>query len=112
MTVLEVVHETRYRYAAAVTQAQHLAYLTPLQDERQHLLEHELQIDLELGTRWGVVREVRAQATARDVLRPALDRLATDVERHRRFVRVARMLPVLSHSPKASPCRRGQASFP
>ncbi len=45
MTVMEVVHETRYRYAAAVTQAQHLAYLMPLQDERQQLLEHELQID-------------------------------------------------------------------
>jgi transglutaminase-like putative cysteine protease len=45
MTVIEVVHETRYRYAAAVTQAQHLAYLRPMQDERQQLLEHELQID-------------------------------------------------------------------
>jgi transglutaminase-like putative cysteine protease len=45
MTVMEVVHETRYRYAAAVTQAQHLAYLQPMQDERQQLLEHELQID-------------------------------------------------------------------
>jgi transglutaminase-like putative cysteine protease len=45
MTVLEVVHETRYRYAAAVTQAHHLAYLKPLHDERQQLLEHDLQID-------------------------------------------------------------------
>jgi len=42
---LEVVHETRYSYAAPVTQAQHLAYLKPLQDARQRLLAHELQID-------------------------------------------------------------------
>ena len=42
---LEVVHETRYSYAAPVTQAQHLAYLRPLQDEHQQLLAHELQID-------------------------------------------------------------------
>jgi transglutaminase-like putative cysteine protease len=43
-TWLEVVHETRYVYAAAVTQAQHMAYLEPLQDARQQLLEHELDI--------------------------------------------------------------------
>ena len=42
---LEVVHQTRYRYAAPVTQAQHLAYLQPLQDARQQLLAHELQIE-------------------------------------------------------------------
>jgi transglutaminase-like putative cysteine protease len=42
---LEVVHETHYGYAAPVTQAQHLAYLRPLQDARQQLLAHELQID-------------------------------------------------------------------
>jgi transglutaminase-like putative cysteine protease len=41
---LEVVHETRYVYAAAVTQAQHLAYLKPVQDARQQLLEHELSV--------------------------------------------------------------------
>ena len=42
---LEVVHETRYSYAAPVTQAQHLAYLKPLHDARQRLLAHELHID-------------------------------------------------------------------
>lgn len=42
---LEVMHETHYRYAAPVTQAQHLAYLQPLQDTRQQLLVHELDID-------------------------------------------------------------------
>jgi transglutaminase-like putative cysteine protease len=42
---LEVVHETRYRYTAPVTQAQHLAYLEPLRDARQQLLEHELRIE-------------------------------------------------------------------
>jgi transglutaminase-like putative cysteine protease len=43
--VLEVEHETRYGYAAPVTQAQHLAYLKPLHDARQQLLQHELRID-------------------------------------------------------------------
>ncbi len=43
--VLEVEHETRYGYAAPVAQAQHLAYLKPLQDERQQLLQHELLVD-------------------------------------------------------------------
>ena len=42
---LEVVHQTRYGYAAPVAQAQHLAYLKPLHDARQQLLEHELQIE-------------------------------------------------------------------
>ena len=45
MTVLEVEHETLYGYAAPVTQAQHLAYLKPLQDARQQLLQHELSIE-------------------------------------------------------------------
>ena len=44
-TLLEVEHETRYGYAAPVTQAQHLAYLQPLQDGRQQPLQHELQIE-------------------------------------------------------------------
>ena len=44
-TVLEVEHETRYGYAAPVTQAQHLAYLQPLHDERQQLLHHELLVE-------------------------------------------------------------------
>ena len=44
-TVLEVEHETRYGYAAPVTQAQHLAYLKPLHDVRQQLLQHELLIE-------------------------------------------------------------------
>jgi transglutaminase-like putative cysteine protease len=43
--VLEVEHETRYGYAAAVAQAQHLAYLQPLHDLRQQLLQHELRIE-------------------------------------------------------------------
>ena len=45
VTVLEVEHETRYGYAAPVTQAQHLAYLKPLHDAHQQLLQHELQIE-------------------------------------------------------------------
>jgi transglutaminase-like putative cysteine protease len=45
VTVLEVEHETLYGYAAPVTQAQHLAYLKPLHDARQQLLQHELRIE-------------------------------------------------------------------
>ena len=44
-SVLEVEHDTHYGYAAPVTQAQHLAYLKPLQDPRQQLLQHELLIE-------------------------------------------------------------------
>ncbi len=44
-TLLEVLHETAYGYAAPVTQAQHLAYLKPLQDARQQLLKHTLHIE-------------------------------------------------------------------
>jgi transglutaminase-like putative cysteine protease len=43
--VLEVEHETLYGYAAPVTHAQHLAYLKPLHDRRQQLLQHELHIE-------------------------------------------------------------------
>jgi len=42
---LEVEHETRYGYAAPVTQAEHLAYLKPLHDARQQLLQHQLHIE-------------------------------------------------------------------
>jgi transglutaminase-like putative cysteine protease len=43
--VLEVVHETRYRYSARVESAWHLAHLTPAATERQEVLSHALQID-------------------------------------------------------------------
>ena len=45
MVELEVVHETRYAYAARVSLAHHLAHLQPLQDEHQQLLAFELNID-------------------------------------------------------------------
>lgn len=41
---LEVIHETRYDYAAPVSLAHHLAHLEPLQDEHQKLLAFELII--------------------------------------------------------------------
>ena len=41
---LDVVHETRYDYASAVSVAQHLAHLQPLQDEHQQLLDFSLAI--------------------------------------------------------------------
>jgi len=42
---LEVVHETRYRYAAPVSLAHHLAHLQPLVDDHQALLEHSLSVE-------------------------------------------------------------------
>jgi transglutaminase-like putative cysteine protease len=49
--VLEVVHETHYRYGAPATQALHLAHLEPLQDARQTLLAHELTVQPEPAQR-------------------------------------------------------------
>lgn len=43
--VLEVVHVTRYTYAAPVTLAHHLAHLKPLSDEHQQLLAHDCSVD-------------------------------------------------------------------
>ena len=45
MVELEVVHETRYAYAARVSLAHHLAHLQPLQDEHQQLLAFDLDIE-------------------------------------------------------------------
>jgi transglutaminase-like putative cysteine protease len=44
MQTIDISHETRYGYAAPVSQAQHLAHLQPLSDPWQHLLEFSLQI--------------------------------------------------------------------
>ena len=44
-TLLEVVHETRYDYAAPVSLAHHLAHLQPLQDAHQQLLAFDLDVD-------------------------------------------------------------------
>ena len=49
--VLEVVHETVYRYAAPVTLAHHLAHLQPLDDDTQALLSFGLQVDPAPDTR-------------------------------------------------------------
>ena len=43
--VLEIIHETRYDYSAPVSLAHHLAHLQPLQDEHQHLLGFDLDIE-------------------------------------------------------------------
>ena len=45
MVELEVVHETRYAYAARVSLAHHLAHLQPLQDDHQQLLDFVLNVD-------------------------------------------------------------------
>jgi transglutaminase-like putative cysteine protease len=43
--LLEVTHETRYAYGAAVTLAHHLAHLQPLADAHQQLARHALVIE-------------------------------------------------------------------
>jgi len=43
--VLDVVHETRYDYAATVSLAHHLAHLQPLEDAHQQVLAYELVVD-------------------------------------------------------------------
>jgi transglutaminase-like putative cysteine protease len=45
MTTLEIVHETRYDYAAPVSLAHHLAHLQPLDDADQQLLSFDLEIE-------------------------------------------------------------------
>ena len=47
--LLEVTHETRYRYAAPVSLAHHLAHLRPLVDAHQALLEHEMVVEPDGG---------------------------------------------------------------
>jgi transglutaminase-like putative cysteine protease len=44
VTTLEVVHETRYAYAAPVSLAHHLAHLKPLHDGAQRLLGFDLRV--------------------------------------------------------------------
>ena len=43
--LLEVLHETRYDYAASVSLAHHLAHLKPRQDDFQRLLDFSIDID-------------------------------------------------------------------
>jgi len=43
--VLDIVHETRYDYAATVSLAHHLAHLQPLDDAHQQVLAYELDVD-------------------------------------------------------------------
>ncbi len=43
--LLEVQHDTHYRYATPVSLAHHLAHLQPLQDEHQTVLAFDLDID-------------------------------------------------------------------
>lgn len=42
---LEVLHETRYDYAAPVSLAHHLAHLRPIDDAHQRLLDFALEVD-------------------------------------------------------------------
>jgi transglutaminase-like putative cysteine protease len=89
MQLLEVTHETRYRYAVPVSPALHLAHLQPLSDDAQALLGFELTVDPapdESSTEtdvWGNVRslfavvaahrELTVRATSRVALKPRFD---------------------------------------
>ena len=42
--LLEVTHLTRYKYQPRVDNAQHMAYLTPVQSSQQELLQHTLTV--------------------------------------------------------------------
>ena len=43
--VIEVEHLTRYEYSQPVSMAQHLAILEPLSDERQRLIDFQLEVE-------------------------------------------------------------------
>jgi transglutaminase-like putative cysteine protease len=91
MTTLEVVHETRYDYAAPVTPALHMAHLEPSNDEAQALLDFTLHVDPapdELVSevdvfgnaccRFGVItahRELTVRSTSRVRLTPRFESL-------------------------------------
>jgi transglutaminase-like putative cysteine protease len=47
MPLLQVEHETRYAYAWPVEQAQHVAFLRPLEDERQQVDAFEMVVEPE-----------------------------------------------------------------
>lgn len=89
--LLEVTHDTRYRYSAPVSLAHHLSHLQPLADEHQQLLAHELLIEPADDTRHGGVDafgnpclwfsraqphdELRVQTTSQVRLQPRFDAL-------------------------------------
>ncbi len=94
MTELEVIHETRYEYAAPVSPALHVARLEPLTDEAQTLLDFALHIDPapdEMATevdvfgnvccRFGLLvahRSLTVRATSRLQLAPRFEALDPD----------------------------------
>ena len=49
--LLEVVHETRYAYSSPVSAAQHRLHLQPVQDDRQAVLDWQLEADPASGHR-------------------------------------------------------------
>jgi transglutaminase-like putative cysteine protease len=103
-TELEVVHETRYRYAAPVTQAQHMAYLKPLQDARQRLLAHELHVD-PLPPR--LLHDIDGYGNARTWFSLSLPHRVLSVSAHSRVVVAPAPLPLgAAASPRWEDVRR------
>lgn len=79
--LLRVLHETVYEYAPAVTNAQHMAHLRPLDLPRQQLLQHALCIDpepsqcVQLGDVFGNARTFFCLPFAHHTLRVQADSL-------------------------------------
>jgi transglutaminase-like putative cysteine protease len=72
--ILDVEHTTVYRYSAPVEFSHHLAYLRPLDDDDQRLLDFTLQVQPQASHRreghdgWGNAREFFSIASAHDHL--------------------------------------------
>lgn len=77
--LLQITHETRYRYAPAVHTAQHLAHLRPRDTDSQHVLSHRLEI-LPAPARRRDTVDVYGNARAFFSLRGAHDTLAVTAQ--------------------------------
>ena len=118
---LEVVHETRYTYAAPVSLAHHLAHMQPLQDEYQQLLHFDMDVEPPPGHRTDSLdamgnaqrhfslvqphRQLRVRATSRVRLRPRFQGLQAEasppwgqVAAGLRYVAGARFEPAVEYA--------------
>ena len=118
---LEVVHDTGYRYASAVSLAHHLAHLQPLHDAHQQLLHFQLDIEprpaqrrdsvdamgnpqchfslAQAHTRLHVRAASRVQVRARfDTLEPHQSPAWDDIARSLQYVACAPWLPAVEYA--------------
>ncbi len=91
---LTVFHETRYRYSLPVERSSHRFCLHPMQDERQEILEHALEISVD-----GVLRDYEDvfgnRSTILEVLDPFQEMIITSTSK----VHVQGLLPQHLNSP-------------